>query len=621
MKWGALFSSTASHLFWMVVTISAVVLVFVVWLTLRRENRRRLKARLFAGIVSVLSLMAMGLRPRWSFEVTPGEAILITPGADADLLRSLPDTISASLIFSLEEEKKWKSISPEVQQIPSLGYLRRHFPEVSLLHVIGHGLPAYEWLENDSLEIRPHFASLKPGIKNLSWPREITVGQPVRMQGAITGFLHDSMVYLFDPGGAVDSVKISTSADVPFEFIATPRDTGKYLYRIRVEENERQALYEEMVDVHVISPEPTKALFLEKAVSFETRHLKNWLSKRHAQLAIRSAISRERFRYEFHNRARVDLSRMTPHLLQEFDLLIIDAMTLAELSDSELQALRSAVKWGGLGMLIAPDESLFDDGKKFLHREFFLDFQFEEFTGLEYRLIKPSWQGFRDSLMSAIPAEPFAIKPGWGMKPLVYDEMDHVVAATYRRGPGLIGLSLIRDSYRWVLEGRSGDHAAYWSHVLSALARKSSQDQWSLSASMVPIVDQPLPLTVETISPLPVGVVATENGQEDSLFLKQDSVEPRRWTGVFWPRAEGWHRVSTLRGKSFWFYVFKKENWQTLQQAQRVESTRRFALRNQFRIMSSTMQTLTRTEPVSLFWFFLIFLLCSAFLWIERKFL
>ncbi len=159
---------------------------------------------------------------------------------------------------------------------------------------------------------------------------------------------------------------------------------------------------------------------------------------------------------------------MSAALFDRFDLVIIDGRTLSRLSVGERKTLRDAVELRGLGVLIMPDEAVLSPRQqRFSDREFFLNFRFEEFPELEYRMIRPLWFDLHDSTISKIPAEPFAIQSAWGMKPLVNDEMERIVAAAYRRGQGQIAISLIRDSYRWILEGNAQHHAAYWSHILS----------------------------------------------------------------------------------------------------------------------------------------------------------
>ena len=126
----------------------------------------------------------------------------------------------------------------------------------------------------------------------------------------------------------------------------------------------------------------------------------------------------------------------------------------------------------------------------------------------------------------------------------------HCRAGAQNCGQGRIGLSLIRDSYRWVLEGKPDLHAEYWSYLVSELARPGNQkDQWNVRHGAPILVDQPLELAVQTSHADPIGLVTTEAGAIDSIFMAQDVQEPGRWHGTFWPRAPGWHAIATQAGR------------------------------------------------------------------------
>jgi hypothetical protein len=222
---------------------------------------------------------------------------------------------------------------------------------------------------------------------------------------------------------------------------------------------------------------------------------------------------------------------------------------------------------------------------------------------------------------TAIPAEPFVIKNAFGMKPLIKDEMERTLAAAHQRGRGQVGLSLVRDTYRWILEGNAPYHAAYWSYLLSELTPKALQrDRWSLSSIKPAFVDQPVQLTLVTTAAQPVGIVTAESNQPDSLFLQQDSIAPQRWFGTFWPRKSGWHEVSRAGGEPHWFYSYEKENWQTWQAAQRVAATQRRVWQNANLKSKVEHRVRDYVEAMPLIWFFLLFLFSCTYLWVERKF-
>ena len=622
MNWGAWVIPVSSHVFWGSLALAFLVLWGTSYLEIRRVNRKRLVWRLIANGAATLSLLAMALQPQWLSTAPAISALLITPGTDRQVIKSLVDslhTASQVLVLEANAPNQWKALFPNFQIVPDAAYLKRHYPEINFLHIAGHGLHEYDWNELDSMQIQPHFSPLPLGIKHLYWPRELVAGQTLHVQGTLAGLnnLH-AQLYLIDPGGGSDSVKISGTNEAQFKLALTPPGDGKFLYAFQLKGSDGKILLQEPLAVVVAKPQPLKILALTGTASFETKYLKSWASQNQNGLALRTAISRERYRFEFLNRPPSDLSRVTASLLRQFDLVLLDGKTLRVLNATERQALRIAVAQEGLGVLILPDETVFE---KNAPNDFFLNFAFEAFPDLEQRTVKPRWPEQQHFDMTAIPAEPFAIKPAWGMQPLIADEMERLLAACYHRGIGLIGLSLIRDSYRWVLEGNPQLHAAYWSHLLSPLARRDyGKERWNLPAAKPVIVDQPLELTVETGAPSPLGVVTAESSAADSIYLQQDAQEPRRWHATFWPRQAGWYQVALIGGEPRWFYVYEKTNWHTWQAAQKINATQQQAARYA-NLPAPRRETISRrAQPISLFGFFAAFLISCVFLWIENKF-
>jgi hypothetical protein len=441
------------------------------------------------------------------------------------------------------------------------------------------------------------------------------------IQGTLSGLdSEEYRLFLIDPGGAVDSIKVQGPDEQQFALSATPHEMGKYLYTLRLKNAAGTILSEENFDVVVTQPQHLRILVLENSVNFEIKFLKNWASKAQNAVAIRSTVSRERYRFEYLNRPAVDLKQISSKLLRGFDMVLIDGKTLLALSKGERQALRAAVEQDGLGVLLIPDAAILPPKpENFSQRDFFLAFGFEAFTEIDQRLIKPCWPVIHGREVTTIPAEPFAIRLQWGMQPLIEDEMERVLAGAYHRGAGFLGLSLIRDSYRWILEGNAKSHAAYWSFLLTALAPKDQlRDRWIIPGTKPLIVNQPVELAVETNAVLPIGLVKSETSESDSVYLLQDLTEPRCWHGTFWPRETGWHQVAVAGKESHWFYVYEKKNWPAWQAAQRIAATHRHAA--QYSDLWPEQQRLApQVKPISPLWFFVTFLISSAYLWLERK--
>ena len=187
-------------------------------------------------------------------------------------------------------------------------------------------------------------------------------------------------------------------------------------------------------------------------------------------------------------------------------------------------------------------------------------------------------------------------------------------------GEGKIGLSLVQDSYRWVLAGQTGAHAAYWAFMISELARKAgSRGQLLLPQPPVYFVDEPLGIRLFSQNMQPAAIIRANSGKPDSLFFRQDESEPALWRTTFRPAETGWHPITTTGGATTAFFVSVKAAWQTWQQASKIASTRRFALLSHRQIDGSTAM-LHRYRPIPLIWLFVVFLACCTFLWAEKKF-
>lgn len=622
MKWGYLFIPVASAIFWEIIAVTFLLASGMTYLTLRRANRRRRAWRLAASYVAIFSLLALALQPQWLSSPRPVPALVITPGADFYNLSALADSLhTTSVVFAVGENEMGKAVFPQLRAIPDAAYLKRHFPEVNFLQMVGHGLNDYDWNELDSIRIEPHFSRLPVGIQQVYWDRELVSGQTLSIQGTLTGLNKEEYwLLLRDPGGVIDSIKITGPDNVQFAFRATPHETGKYFYILRLNNAAGATLCEENLAVLVTKPRPLKILVLENSVNFEVKYFKNWASQAQNAVVIRSTISRERYRVEYLNHPTIELKQISSALLRNFDIALIDGKTLRALRQVERQALRAAIEQEGLGILLIPDEIILQpEADEFSQQDFFLAFDLEAFTEIDRRLIKPHWPARQGRDITTVPAEPFALRPHWGLQPLIEDDMERLLAGAYHRGAGLIGLSLIRDSYRWILEGNAKDHAAYWSYLLTALARKDQdQDRWIIPKTTPTIVDQPLELTVETNFTQPLGLVKAETGEPDSIYLQQDLTEPQRWHGTFWPKATGWHQVAVAGKEAHWFYVYGKKNWSTWQAAQKIAATQRHVLRHA-NLTAEPRRLAPQARPISTVWFFVMFLASNACLWLERK--
>jgi hypothetical protein len=616
VSWGPLIIPVSGRVAAAALLLAAALAVALTVVTLRRPDRRRLALRLGATHLGLLALLLILLEPQILRRVEPATAVLLTPGADAE---AVSEAAAGGLLFALE------GVSGGVgafQSIPDAAFLHRHHPEVSRLRVVGHGLDEDDWETLGPMQVELDPPALTRGIERISWRRQLELGQELVVQGTGAGVSEPGRLVLRDPGGGSDSVAVQPAPEAPFELRSVPRAAGRFLYRLELTDAQGRPIVEEDLDVEVVEPARLAVLWLEGAPRFETRFFKDWLAGHGGSVAIRSTVSRDRYRFEFINRPDagaahappLHLSTIDAALLEEFDLVVVDGRTLASLGPGEREELRLAVARGGAGLLILADDSVPCAAAPSPDLAFFLDFPCAAVGDLEQRRVSLSWPGLGRSPTSLVPVEPEELRTSGAIEALVTDAQGRVLAASRHRGRGTVALSLVREAYRWVLEGSPQFHAAYWSFLTSELARPQRHgERWFVPDGPV-LVDRPLPLLLASSEESPLGRVEAEGGPPDRIALRQDPLERGRYEGRFWPRQPGWHRVGSGTGGA-WFYAQEPSRFRTWQEARRQDASRRAAALG----AQAGREPARRPEPVPPLFFYAVFLACTAYLWAEEK--
>ena len=504
--------------------------------------------------------------------------------------------------------------------IPDPAFLRRHHPEVDRVRVLGQGLDAEGWRELGPVRVRLDLAPPAPGVERIWWPRTLALGDELVVQGSLAGVAAAGRLSLLDPGGAVDGVPIEPSAEVPFELRAVPRAEGRLLYRLELTDAQGTLRLQESLDVVVVEPARLAVLWLEGTPRFETRAFRSWLQGAGGSMLIRTAVSRDRFRFDALNCPQAEPTRLDGDLLGGFDLIVADARTLQALDPDERAAMRAAVEQGGAGALVLEDGAVPLGAEASLPEDlaFFLGLRRAAVGDLEQRQVLPSWPGMGRLKPSPLPVVPEEIQPSVAVQPLVADPQGRVLVAERRRGRGAVALSLITETYRWRLQGEAPLHAAYWSFLTGRLARPERGRQvWALPPGPV-IVDEPLPLALASPEAEPDGSVQVEGGPREPLALRQDAHEPGRWAATTWPREPGWHQVGTERKGDVWFYAQPADVWRAWQQARMADASRR-AAELEAPGPGTEGARPQRPQPLPQLLFYGVFLACVAALWAEEK--
>ena len=594
----------------LLLVLSALLTIWLVWAAFQRPDRRRVYGRVGASVVAVGALLLTVFPPSISQKINPTEAILLTEGFSADTLRQLiKRKEERPLLFSYQQPAE------EAVVVNNLDWWRQENPQIRKVHVLGYGLPGYALSALDSIEAVPHLSPLPEGLTFIDWTRKVNLGETLRLSGRYrTPTQGDVKLVLSLPGLRLDSLVLAKGKEQErtFQLRHRPKQAGRFLYQLRMEQGNSSR--EEVVPVEVKTPEPLEVLILSSFPSFEIKFIKNTLSGQQHGVALRTLISKGKFQTEWANMPETSLSRFSPTLLRQFDLLLCDTQSLLALSGTETRALEQAIATEGLGLLAWPDALP-------LNRNLglFRDFSLQKVSARDSRPVLVQW-GESNRASTLISALPFAFPSSEALRSLVNEADGSVLVARQTRGWGQVALTLLTDTYRWSLEGKSQEYEAFWSYLIQTMGKRQAPDQqWELS--LLPIVHQPLALQLSTLTPptdFPKAEVSLNgSGRPVAVSFRQDPSWAERFQTTFWPDSTGWHAIRTAQGTPEWFYVFGSEDWKTVRQAGWRETTLAKTTLKAGEL--TTQAAIYSRKEMPAIWFFLLFLFSSGFLWLEEK--
>ena len=584
---------------------AALTLVLCLGIYRNRHPRHRW-LRMGLTVLAFVSLCGLVLKPQWHVPQKTHSAILLTTGYDpkgfGEFLTRKPQKPAT---FALRDVEAPKGIT----SIPDLAWLRRNQRQITELHVFGYGLDPWDLHDAQGLGIVPHLSPLPLGIEQVHWQREIRLGTTLQIQGILseTKALSCSLI-LEDPGGKQWALPLPAK-NRNFRFQTNPKAAGRFDYKLILKDAEGSQIQVERLPVWVTENEPPKLLLLSSSPSFETRFLKTWFSQGNGSLLIRTRVSEDRFLWSGTQSNHLEFASMSKKVLQEFDLVILDDTVLGNLKPEEITVLSAAVE-AGLGLLLVPPNRITPHESLPLLPDFVLKPVGDQETR-EVAAIFSATTGAGDP----IEAEPFEIENHGKLQPLVWDRSQRVLAAMAPRGNGAIGISLITNSFSWVMKQTPQEHAAYWTHLIQALSRKHrEEDRWWVSDPWIRI-HQPTLLNLASPDPRPRATI--EGPGIVPLSLRQDPWEKTHWSAHWWPRESGWYAFNRGGGASKWIYVFGAGAWQSAQWGQRIHQTRIAAMGSRSTGEYESMKWTSRSIPPWLF--FLIFFVAVGGLWMEHK--
>jgi len=579
------------------------LLAFLLYKETHRFNKARLIWRILANIIAVscFVLLIVPIRYKTSRPQNTDEVILITQGTHPDSTTNLKGKKYA---LSSANPKNTNVIT-----IPDLPYFLKSNPNIRKLKLYGYGLNKAELAQLKGYRVSFHPAANPTGIIAANWPGKLKTTEVWQVQGTYQNSGMEPVKLLFKGlGKTVDSIEIGAKSSQPFSFKTTPKHTGKAVYEL-VSLQKTDTLAKEPVPMQVGDETPMKVLIMASFPDFEYKFLKNWLYQNQYQVAFRSQISKNKYAFDFLNLDSLNLTRINSPSLKKFDILIIDEEELAAISPDERSSIALAVK-NGLGLLIrvANLKASTTLGSRFSR------FESSALKGKLLNLKLPE----DNSKLTALPIEQgLFLKPEYTDQPLILDTSGKTLVNSNIDGYGKVLASTLSSTFHWLLSGKKNDYAAYWSALLASAARKRNNMLTIDIFPQFPAINQKIKIIADLAAS---GQVPTLKIDSILLSPRQNMVLPFQWDAFYWPQKPGWTYLEVNQNVEP-IYIYKKTDWQALKNQQKLDETHQFIKNLNTTETKSKVADIVLEEEVSIWWFFIGFLLAAAFLWYEAKIL
>lgn len=527
---------------------------------------------------------------------------LLTPGATPAQIRVAERARAAVAVdgnFLRDYDER------AIQQHLDLSSIRTTYPQATTLTVLGAGLPEAHWQADPSWEVRFEPPEPRAGLRYVRWPKRLYVGDVLAVSGHISD-TDSAFIDLFDPAG--DRVeRVPVDGEGQFALSATIRSAGRFMYRLELTRPNGEVVESQRLPVHVAEPAPVSLLMLLSAPSFESRSVKQWAGLGGAQLAVRTAISKDRYLDEFVGRGALTAERLDSldrALLSEFDLVLVDQRALRELSPRAQNALYASVDQDGLGLMVLTrdSEQRVDKAGRFPTLEPYSERQ---------RSLAFSTAGTEIATGSpevTLATARFSTRPD-PRDVMVRDVNGLPVAAFERSGNGRLGVSLVVDSHTLLTSGHADAHARYWRSVVEAMTQQDSAIEGEFAPEL-PVANQQVQLCVFGPS-LPT---SAQVNKTHTFVLQPQAYRPLEHCGYWWPDRAGWH-VVTASDMTRHVYVFDAQDWTTRRRSEATAATRLAAQRDP--VFTPPDYATSEELPRTVFAWWL--LLVAGALWLEQK--
>lgn len=622
---------------------------------------------LTVNVIALISVILLTL-PIEHQDETLGFDLLITSNIqlsnrfnhDSTLVEHLEQSESIWILESAYQDLNSEELSilskhykNKVMRFMRVEYLKEHLQNrterVNTLKVYGNGFSSKQWsyLKNFAIDYYP--SDKIAGLINLQWSKEISLGEILlvsgEMQDALKANIEQSnisnkVIYevsLLAYGQEIDSTRIQ--AGEIFTLKSHLKIPGKFVYQLtfktlmgdtsQVNLTSKSGTSENIAFT-VVNEQPLNVLIKQSAPSFETRQLTRWLAKYSARVTTFTEISKEKWQKKtvnFYTQVEDNITKpvsgnivdesfqLTEAVLADIDFAVFDIRTLRTMQSDEMQFLYRAIEQG-LGVYIFADTSLLTTP---LNTTTPIDQAITRLLAAtvdaKSSAVSVFWptQGHHEEILTQFPIG-VSLRAEQG-EVLAYDQSRNPLVNAVRVKLGQIALSTIDATYQWHLQNNEYFYRQYWQHIIKNLARNQKSTRW-FPPKLVQIA------RVNEATNVCLLTQASKIRAND-FILSQYPQADNKWCGQYIAFTPGWQRLTAIDDANNtstvqYRYFYPEHSFLAWRQARLQNDSHRYS---QFINHSATGAMIKPPYYVidkSIFW--LIFILSSTILWLERKF-
>ena len=467
------------------------------------------------------------------------------------------------------------------------------------MFILGHGLKDYDLWQLEGIKTDYLGGLPQTGIIKIHHDQELKQGEDLIVNGLYARSKSGTKLTLEDPTGEpLDSLVLSGNSEESFRLETQLKAKGNYLYHLKETDSLGIVISNDPIPISVTEKQALKLLMINAFPTFESKYLKNYLAGLGHQITVRSRLTKGRYKYEYFNqsgRTPIDFSQKS---LEVFDLVIIDLASLRGLSRSDQNALKNGIRLDGLGLFIQPEAGLFTRSAPLM------DISFERKNRFSTKL--------RQWPTRPINVFGFDFKESNNFETIIASE-DASLAGYVRSENGRIGTSLFQNTYELILSGHSETYRHIWTKTIESLSKREKKSTAWQASERIAYQNEPFEFQLRSSESVP----KIQYSEGYQIPMMQDIDERQLWTGTVIPKKIGWQHLSLAQDSSavHHFYVADSTSWNAATNFEMTKSNRRrFQSEN-----IAEVATTTYLKIIDPLWFFIIFIVCIGYLWLQPK--